>query len=109
MVSTGAPKVAVPSVVGDSLDDATAKLEGDKYQFDVKTKTKESSEEPNTVLEQDPSLGTEVEKGSTITLTIAKGRGEVHGPGRHGRELRRRQGAHAGERPHRQLHRGRDR
>ncbi|MFC9804982.1 Stk1 family PASTA domain-containing Ser/Thr kinase [Streptomyces griseoaurantiacus] len=72
VVSTGAPKVAVPSVVGDSLDDATAKLESDKYQFDVKTKTKESSEEPNTVLEQDPSLGTEVEKGSTITLTIAK-------------------------------------
>ncbi|MDQ0812335.1 serine/threonine protein kinase [Streptomyces sp. B3I7] len=72
VVSTGAPKVAVPSVVGDDLDEATTKLEGDKYQFNVKTKTKESSEQPNTVLDQDPALGTEVQKGSTITLTVAK-------------------------------------
>jgi serine/threonine-protein kinase len=72
VVSTGAPKVAVPSVVGDSLEDAKSTLEGDKYKFVVKTKAKESGEEPNTVLEQDPALGEEVEKGSTITLTIAK-------------------------------------
>ncbi|MBB6415988.1 Stk1 family PASTA domain-containing Ser/Thr kinase [Streptomyces sp. AK010] len=72
VVSTGAPKVAVPSVVGDKLDDAKATLEGDKYEFEVETKSKESSEEPGTVLEQNPELGEEVEKGSTITLTIAK-------------------------------------
>ncbi|WP_329051906.1 Stk1 family PASTA domain-containing Ser/Thr kinase [Streptomyces violaceus] len=72
VVSTGAPKVAVPSVVGDIIDDARATLEGDKYQFKVETKQKESSEDPGTVLEQDPALGQEVEKGSTITLTIAK-------------------------------------
>ncbi|MFJ2925137.1 Stk1 family PASTA domain-containing Ser/Thr kinase [Streptomyces massasporeus] len=72
VVSTGAPKVAVPSVVGDQLDDAKATLEGDKYEFVVETKSKESSEEPGTVLEQNPELGEEVEKGSTITLTIAK-------------------------------------
>ncbi|MEV7346937.1 Stk1 family PASTA domain-containing Ser/Thr kinase [Streptomyces sp. NPDC093544] len=71
VVSTGAPKVTVPSVVGDSLDDAKAELEGDDYQFEVKTKDKESTEDPDTVLEQDPKLGVEVEKGSTITLTIA--------------------------------------
>ncbi|GHD18506.1 putative serine/threonine-protein kinase [Streptomyces violarus] len=72
VVSTGAPKVAVPSVVGDVIDDARATLEGDKYQFKVETKQKESSEDPGTVLEQNPTLGEEVEKGSTITLTIAK-------------------------------------
>ncbi|MFB6848254.1 Stk1 family PASTA domain-containing Ser/Thr kinase [Streptomyces sp. NPDC056373] len=72
VVSTGAPKVAVPSVVGDSLEDAKATLEADKYGFQVDTKTKESSEDPGTVLEQNPELGEEVEKGSTITLTIAK-------------------------------------
>ncbi|MGP4043353.1 Stk1 family PASTA domain-containing Ser/Thr kinase [Streptomyces sp. 2A115] len=71
-VSTGAPKVAVPNVIDDPVDDATEKLEGDKYQFEVKTESKESSEEPGTVLEQDPTAGDEVEKGSTITLTIAK-------------------------------------
>ncbi|MYS91435.1 MULTISPECIES: Stk1 family PASTA domain-containing Ser/Thr kinase [Streptomyces] len=72
VVSTGAPKVAVPSVVGDSLDDAKAKLEGDKYEFVVETKSKESTEDPGTVLEQNPELGEEVEKGTTITLTVAK-------------------------------------
>ncbi|MFE4665817.1 Stk1 family PASTA domain-containing Ser/Thr kinase [Streptomyces sp. NPDC056716] len=72
VVSTGAPKVVVPSVLGDSLDEATSKLEADEYQFEIKTETQESSEDPNTVLEQKPELGTEVEKGSTITLVIAK-------------------------------------
>ncbi|MFF8021093.1 Stk1 family PASTA domain-containing Ser/Thr kinase [Streptomyces sp. NPDC007896] len=72
VVSTGAPKVAVPSVLGKSLDDAKTILEGDGYQFQVKTKAQESTETPNTVLEQSLPLGKEVEKGSTITLTIAK-------------------------------------
>ncbi|MET8247448.1 Stk1 family PASTA domain-containing Ser/Thr kinase [Streptomyces sp. NPDC005202] len=72
VVSTGAPKVAVPSVIGLSLDDAKAKLEGDDYQFHVETKTRESTENPNTVLDQDPVSGKEVQKGATITLVIAK-------------------------------------
>ncbi|MFD9285159.1 Stk1 family PASTA domain-containing Ser/Thr kinase [Streptomyces mirabilis] len=72
VVSTGAPKVAVPSVLGKSLDEAKTILGGDGYQFDVKTKAQESTETPDTVLEQSLPLGKEVEKGSTITLTIAK-------------------------------------
>ncbi|MFE2580724.1 Stk1 family PASTA domain-containing Ser/Thr kinase [Streptomyces sp. NPDC059378] len=72
VVSTGAPKVAVPNVVGKKVDDAKAILESDKYQFNVKTKDKVSTLEAGTVLESDPELGKEVEKGSTITLTVAK-------------------------------------
>ncbi|RRR81327.1 Stk1 family PASTA domain-containing Ser/Thr kinase [Streptomyces sp. RP5T] len=72
VVSTGAPKVAVPSVLGQDVDKATETLEGDQYQFVVKTKKQVSTEEPGTVLDQDPKLGAEVEKGSTVTLTIAK-------------------------------------
>jgi serine/threonine-protein kinase len=72
VVSTGAPKVAVPSVLGQDVDDATQTLEGDKYQVVVKTKQEESTEQEGKVLNQDPELGAEVEKGSTITLTIAK-------------------------------------
>jgi serine/threonine-protein kinase len=72
VVSTGAPKVSVPNVIDLSLDDAKSKLEGDDYQFDVKTETRESSRDPGTVLEQNPASGKEVEKGSTITLTVAK-------------------------------------
>ncbi|MFG2723922.1 Stk1 family PASTA domain-containing Ser/Thr kinase [Streptomyces canus] len=72
VVSTGAPKVAVPSVLGLDVDEATETLGGDKYEFVVKTKQQESTEKVGTVLKQDPELGAEVEKGSTITLTIAK-------------------------------------
>ncbi|MGX1368775.1 beta-lactam-binding protein with PASTA domain/predicted Ser/Thr protein kinase [Streptomyces canus] len=72
VVSTGAPKVAVPSVLGQDVDKATETLEGDQYQFVVKTKKQVSTEEPGTVLDQNPKLGAEVEKGSTVTLTIAK-------------------------------------
>ncbi|BCL29373.1 Stk1 family PASTA domain-containing Ser/Thr kinase [Streptomyces aurantiacus] len=71
-VSTGAPKVAVPNVIDDPVDTATKKLEDEKYEFEVKTESKESSQEAGTVLDQDPSSGEEVEKGSTITLTVAK-------------------------------------
>ncbi|MEU6809502.1 Stk1 family PASTA domain-containing Ser/Thr kinase [Streptomyces sp. NPDC046831] len=72
VLSTGAPKVAVPSVLGLDVDEARSKLEGDKYQFKVDTKTRESTEEEGTVLEQDPVTGEEVQKGSTITLIVAK-------------------------------------
>ncbi|WP_327696179.1 Stk1 family PASTA domain-containing Ser/Thr kinase [Streptomyces sp. NBC_00459] len=72
VVSTGAPKVVVPSVLGDKVDDATKTLEGDEYQLDVKTVSKESPEDPGTVLEQSLKVGDEVEKGTTITLTVAK-------------------------------------
>ncbi|MCX4907187.1 Stk1 family PASTA domain-containing Ser/Thr kinase [Streptomyces sp. NBC_00878] len=79
-VSTGAPKVAVPNVIDDPVDEATEKLEDDKYGFKVETETKESSEEPGTVLEQDPTAGKEVEKGTVVTLTIAKEKEQVTVP-----------------------------
>jgi serine/threonine-protein kinase len=59
-------------VLGKSYDDAKALLEGDQYQFKVEKKTEVSTEPEGIVLEQNPKLGDEVEKGSTITLTVAK-------------------------------------
>ncbi|MFC8199183.1 Stk1 family PASTA domain-containing Ser/Thr kinase [Streptomyces sp. NPDC060006] len=79
-VSTGAPKVAVPNVIGDDVDEATSELEGDNYQFKVETKSKESEEPVGSVLKTDPISGKEVEKGSTITLTIAKEKKQVTVP-----------------------------
>ncbi|NBE55025.1 Stk1 family PASTA domain-containing Ser/Thr kinase [Streptomyces boluensis] len=72
VVSTGAPKVAVPNVIGDSIEEAKAKLQGEKYGLVVKEKPKESTEEPGQVLDQDPTYGTELRKGATVTLTVAK-------------------------------------
>ncbi|MGV9389369.1 Stk1 family PASTA domain-containing Ser/Thr kinase [Streptomyces olivaceus] len=70
VVSTGAPKVAVPNVIDDNVDDATQELK-DKG-FEVETKQTESSQDEGTVLGQDPDPGTEKEKGSTVTLEVAK-------------------------------------
>ncbi|MGW4593918.1 Stk1 family PASTA domain-containing Ser/Thr kinase [Streptomyces sp. NPDC004457] len=80
VVSTGAPKVTVPSVIGLSLDDAKAKLEGDDYKFTVKTEPRVSTESPNTVLDQNPIGGKQRQKGSEITLVIAKAEEKVTVP-----------------------------
>ncbi|MET8560572.1 Stk1 family PASTA domain-containing Ser/Thr kinase [Streptomyces flaveolus] len=80
VVSTGAPKVTVPSVIGLSLDDARAKLEGDDYKFTVKTETRVSTEDPNTVLDQNPIGGKQRQKGSEITLVIAKAEEKITVP-----------------------------
>ncbi|MFF4350417.1 Stk1 family PASTA domain-containing Ser/Thr kinase [Streptomyces sp. NPDC001530] len=77
VVSTGAPKVVVPNVIDEDVDAATSQLEADKYRFDVETKTRESSEKPGTVLAQTPDPGSEVEKGSKITLTVAEEKKQV--------------------------------
>ena len=78
VVSTGAPKVAVPNVIDDNVDEATKELE-DKG-FDVETKQTESSQDEGTVLSQDPDPGTEKEKGSKVTLEVAKAEEKVTVP-----------------------------
>ncbi|MER8016055.1 Stk1 family PASTA domain-containing Ser/Thr kinase [Streptomyces griseoluteus] len=77
VVSTGAPKVTIPSVIGLPFDQAREKLEGDDYQLTVKKETRVSSDTPDNVLDQDPTGGKQVEKGSTITLTVAKAEEKV--------------------------------
>ncbi|MFF9046336.1 Stk1 family PASTA domain-containing Ser/Thr kinase [Streptomyces parvulus] len=70
VVSTGAPKVAVPNVIDKNVDTATEQLEN--KGFKVETKRTESSQEEGTVLNQNPDPGSELEKGSTVTLEVAK-------------------------------------
>ncbi|WP_405737470.1 Stk1 family PASTA domain-containing Ser/Thr kinase [Streptomyces sp. NBC_01537] len=70
VMSTGAPKVKVPDVTDKDEDAATSLLE-DKG-FDVKSTHVVSGKDPGTVLSQDPEGGTKAEKGSTITLKVAK-------------------------------------
>ncbi|MER6179184.1 Stk1 family PASTA domain-containing Ser/Thr kinase [Streptomyces sp. NPDC001652] len=70
VVSTGAPKVTVPDVEGIQFEEAKSDLE-DKG-FKVEQKTEESDRNPGVVVGQDPEGGTEKEKGTTITLTVAK-------------------------------------
>ncbi|MER5450147.1 Stk1 family PASTA domain-containing Ser/Thr kinase [Streptomyces sp. NPDC002766] len=70
VVSTGAPKVTVPDVRGLTYDKAKSQLEG--KGFVVEQKTQESSQTPGIVLSQNPKGDTEKEKGTTVTLTVAK-------------------------------------
>ncbi|PWI16709.1 Stk1 family PASTA domain-containing Ser/Thr kinase [Streptomyces sp. Act143] len=70
VVSTGAPKITVPDVEGAQFEQAKSDLEG--KGFKVEKKTEESERTPGVVISQDPEGGTEKEKGTTITLTVAK-------------------------------------
>jgi serine/threonine-protein kinase len=69
-VSSGAPKVSVLDVLNMKYEDAEKALK--EKNFQVEKKTKESDRTVGTVLEQNPKAGSEAEKGSTITLTVAK-------------------------------------
>ena len=68
-VSTGVEKVSVPDVIGKSQDEAKKILA--EAGFNVKTTTSEdSSKATGIVLKQSLDVGTSVEKGSDITITI---------------------------------------
>jgi serine/threonine-protein kinase len=70
-VSSGREKVAVPDVVNQDREDARAQLE--QAGFVVETKQQEDRDhDPGTVLSQDPSAGTQLAQGKTVTITVAK-------------------------------------
>jgi serine/threonine-protein kinase len=70
IMSAGPEAVQVPDVVGDPFDDAEAELE--EAGFTVEREEEESdTEDPETVLSQDPEGGNEVAPESTIKLTVA--------------------------------------
>ncbi|GAB2927615.1 Stk1 family PASTA domain-containing Ser/Thr kinase [Streptomyces heilongjiangensis] len=69
VISTGAPKVSVPDVTGLQFNEAKAELE--EKGFQVERKNEESDRKAGVVISQDPESGKR-EKGSTVTLTVAK-------------------------------------
>ncbi|WP_228976155.1 Stk1 family PASTA domain-containing Ser/Thr kinase [Streptomyces sp. DH12] len=68
-VSEGAAKVKVPNVMEQSKDLATTNLTNEGFK--VKTETQESEKPEGTVIKQSPEGGSEHEKGTEVTLTIA--------------------------------------
>ncbi|MFH9086847.1 Stk1 family PASTA domain-containing Ser/Thr kinase [Streptomyces sp. NPDC017673] len=78
VISTGAPKVTVPDVRGIQFDQAEAQLK--EKGFQVEKKTQVSTQTPDVVITQDPEGGTSKEKGTTITLTVAKAEEKVTVP-----------------------------
>jgi eukaryotic-like serine/threonine-protein kinase len=74
----GTQKVAVPTVVGADQANAEAKLRQDGFHVDTTLKTAEQPK--GQVIGQDPTGGTKVKKGSTVTLTVSDGPQQVAVP-----------------------------
>ena len=70
IVSSGAEKMAIPSVVGQDIADARTALAA--AGFVVRTEKKTTADQPEgTVLSQSPTAGVEAVKGSEVVLTVA--------------------------------------
>ena len=70
-VSTGAPKVTVPDVMGKSNNDAIAALADAKLKFKVLQVF--SKEDAGTVVAQSPTGGRIVNQGSIVHINVSKG------------------------------------
>ncbi len=78
-VSSGPEQVAVPSVVGRTEDEARALLTAAGLQVGV-TRRDDDKADPGTVLSQDPPAGGKVDRGSTVSLVVARQPAEVPVP-----------------------------
>ena len=71
VIALAATTIAVPDVVGNLASDAKFKLEN--AGFKVISDTAESDQPVGTVIEQNPSAGTQVARDTTITITVSNG------------------------------------
>ncbi|MGH9156327.1 MAG: Stk1 family PASTA domain-containing Ser/Thr kinase [Acidimicrobiales bacterium] len=71
-VSSGAETTRLPNVVGRRLDDATATLEALGVTVRAESVVVSSEADDGRVLEQSPSSGTEVQKGSTVVVRVGR-------------------------------------
>jgi eukaryotic-like serine/threonine-protein kinase len=71
VVSLGPEQATVPDETGKTLDDARNDLENAGFKVSV-TRQPSDTAVPDTVLSQNPAANTQQDKGSTVTLTVAK-------------------------------------
>ena len=76
-VSTGQEKVSIPRLSGYSYKDAKNLLEGDEYGLTVEKSEQDSSAPKDEVINSNPPEGSQVEKGSTVTLLVSRGESSV--------------------------------
>jgi eukaryotic-like serine/threonine-protein kinase len=70
-VSSGKPQVKVPNVVNQSQSSAKSTLQGAGFKVQTSMQTS-STVKPGNVISQNPTGGTQVASGSTVSLVIAK-------------------------------------
>jgi serine/threonine protein kinase/beta-lactam-binding protein with PASTA domain len=71
-VSNGPPSVSVPSVVGETSQQAVGDLEAQGFQVSQQYQTVTDASQDGLVLSQNPAGGTDDEKGATVTITIGQ-------------------------------------
>ena len=71
-VSTGSPQAQVPNVVGDTQADAATALQGAGLQANFVTVPVSKRSQDGIVQSQDPSGGTTVNQGSTVTVVVGQ-------------------------------------
>jgi serine/threonine protein kinase/beta-lactam-binding protein with PASTA domain len=76
-VSAGKETVTMPSLGSYTFDDAKNLLEGDQYQLKVEKEERDSTAPEDEVINSNPPEGSEVEKGSTVTLYVSRGESSV--------------------------------
>jgi serine/threonine-protein kinase len=70
-VSSGKPKVTIPSVVGQTVEDAVAELT--RAGLDAQVVEVNSERDEGTVTAQKPSAGTVVVEGTQVRINVSKG------------------------------------
>ncbi len=76
-VSAGQETVTMPSLGSYTFEDAQNLLESDQYQLKVEKEERDSSAPQDEVINSNPPEGSEVEKGSTVTLYVSRGEASV--------------------------------
>jgi eukaryotic-like serine/threonine-protein kinase len=71
LLSTGKEQVEVPDVTGQSVDEASSELQNRGFKV-ARNDQVTDDEDPGTVLKQSPGAGSSIDKGSTVTLAVAK-------------------------------------
>jgi serine/threonine-protein kinase len=71
LLSTGKEQVEVPDVSGKSYEEASSQLEAKGFQVERNDQVTDDAD-PGTVIKQDPGPGSKIDKGSTVTLAVAK-------------------------------------
>ena len=80
VVSKGPERYAVPSVVGMTLAEATARIEGVALEVGKVTKAFSEKVPEGQVISANPKPGASLKKGTAVALTVSKGRKPIEVP-----------------------------
>jgi serine/threonine-protein kinase len=71
LISSGVEQVEVPDVTGQQFDSAASELQARGFKVKRSDQVTDN-EDPGTVLKQSPGANQKIDKGSTVTLAVAK-------------------------------------